>query len=405
MCVAGFGTVVRSSTRERNSLHFSMEAPLYMSHVASSVSESDVLLDKSSTIYVISLEREYMRSLPCSTSYHPVVLNWTLSSSLRRPFTYLLTSTPYCRILCASIVDPVQFFTSTLVSPSVIDGVPSFHLFVDTCVVHGHLHLFRRTTDPVSYPITDRASTLHSSSVIISSLFSSFRVSNSHLLREHTTPNTNTTISSPAPMEDDKEISNMQARRLTNQSESSPFGLWTSTDPLDGPSSAPCYAPYGGPSPSGTSQPRAGHEAARSPAENDARKSEGLKPWEKGSKTGKKIKPGRGPKGRSSDSQENSVGIKDMAGSSNSNNNSDSNTDSSTPATLALPSSRPSPDPAFVLDPRLAPIDQEQRRARFRLLPPSAPDNGYPAGSAQAAIAELRSTTIHSAFLTSTDTG
>lgn len=32
--------------------------PLYLSHVASSVSEPDVLLDESSTIYVISLGRE-----------------------------------------------------------------------------------------------------------------------------------------------------------------------------------------------------------------------------------------------------------------------------------------------------------------------------------------------------------
>jgi hypothetical protein len=195
----------------------------------------------------------------------------------------------------------------------------------------------------------------------------------------------------------------MQARRLTQPSESSPLGLWTSADPIDGPSSAPCYAPYGEPSPSTTSQSGAEQAAVRSSIENDARKSEGLKPWEKGSKTGKKIKPGRGPKAHTSKSQESSVGRNDMISSSNSCNNSDGNTGSSTPVTHALPSSRPSPAPAFGLDPRLAPIDQEQRRPRFRLLAPSAPDQVYPAGSAQAAIAELRSRTIYSTFLTSTD--
>jgi hypothetical protein len=407
MYVADFSAIVTPEVVDEGVYQSSLldEDPLYLSHVASSVSEPDVLLDESSTIYVISLGREYIPSLPCSTSYHPVVLDSTLSSSLRLPFTYLLTSTPYRHILCASIVDPLQFFTPTHVSSSVIDGVPSLHLFVDTCVVHDHFHFFRRTIDPVSYPVTDRASTCHSCSVIISSSSSSFRVSSSHLLHQHTTTNTTITISSPAPMDDNKKTSNMQARRLTNQSESSPFGLWTSADPLDGPSSARCYAPYGEPLPSTTPQPEAVQAAVRSSVENEARRSEGFKPWEKGSKTGKKIKPDRGPKGRTAESQESSVGDNDMVSSSNSSNHNDGNTGSSTPVTPALPSSRPPPVPASVLDPRIAPIDQEQPRARIRLLPPSAPDHGYPAGSAQAAIAELRSTTIHSTFLTSTDTG
>jgi hypothetical protein len=213
-------------------------------------------------------------------------------------------------------------------------------------------------------------------------------------------------------MNDSSRISTMRVRRLTYKSDTSPFGLWTYPDPLDGPSFAPCYAPYGEQSPPDDSHPAVKQAVIVPTIEADTRKSETLKPWEKGSKNGKKIKKGRGPKIHSRTDEESS---------SSSSNNSFNNIGStgsdgvSTTLTSAPSSSRPSPvsplvlnpmlaAPRAVLDPRFG-LVQEERRPRFRLLPPSAPQHVYPANTAQAVIAESTSTTINSAFLTPTNPG
>jgi hypothetical protein len=207
-------------------------------------------------------------------------------------------------------------------------------------------------------------------------------------------------------MNDHSRVTTMRVRRLTYRSDTSPFGLWTYPDPLHGLSFAPCYAPYGEQSPPGDFHP-AVEQAVIVPAiEADTRGSGTLKPWEKGSKTGKKIQKGRGPKAHSRNDEETSNSNNSI---NNVNNvNSVGSNGVSTTLTSATSSSRPSPGSPFVLDPmlagppamldpRLAPAQQE-RRPRFRLLPPSAPHYVYPAHSAQAAIAESRSTTMNNTF-------
>lgn len=360
--------------------------PLCSSHV---VSEPDVLLEELSKTHSISPECKYMRSLPCSTSYRLVI---SASAFHISPVVDSLSSYPLC-------VDR---------QPPPILHIDPYMIFCDR---RGALRLplrrpFSRprslalvaSNDPLSNLTPCRASTRLSSSVIVPLSSFSFCLSDRRFLREHTKTNINATTSYPAPMNDVKKISDMRVRRLTRESEGSPCGLWTLADPLDGPPSLPRYAPYGEQSLSATSQPGAEQAAVRSITENEGRKSEGLKPWEKDSKTGKKIKPGRGPKGRSSGSQESSIGSKVVVSSSGSSNNGDNNTGVSIPTTSALPSSQPSPASSVVLDPRL-----EKRRPRFRLVAPSTPNHVYPAGSAQAAIAAARSLSIHPAFLNSTN--
>ncbi|KAH0288490.1 hypothetical protein M436DRAFT_60645 [Aureobasidium namibiae CBS 147.97] len=195
---------------------------------------------------------------------------------------------------------------------------------------------------------------------------------------------------SPTIMNDHNRISTMRVSRKSYQGAGSPFGLWTLPDPLDGPSFAPCYAPYGEQSPPIVSHPAVEQAATVPTTDNDARKAEGLKPWEKGSKTGKKIKTGRGPKGRPRAGEQSNVGSKDAISSSNGsteNANSVPGSRVSTVTTSALSSSRPSPLSSVVSDPMR---DAAPRRPRFRLLAPAAPVDVYPADTAEAAIAESR---------------
>jgi hypothetical protein len=196
-------------------------------------------------------------------------------------------------------------------------------------------------------------------------------------------------------MNNRNRITGMRVKRLAYGDYRFPLGLWTYPDPLDGPSIAPCYAPYGEQSPPIPSHPAVEEAAVESTTETDARKSEGLKPWEKGSKTGKKIKKGRGLKAHSRDDLEESVGSKEVS-SSSSNTVGSGGVPAATTSTLS--SLRTSPAP-LALDPML----DASRRPRFRILPPSAP---YvpPTDTAQAAIAESRSTSRDSVFLTLTNT-
>ena len=196
-------------------------------------------------------------------------------------------------------------------------------------------------------------------------------------------------------MNDHERISSMRVSRRSYQAESSPFGLWSLPDPLDGPSFAPCYAPYGEQAPPIVSHPAVQQAPIAPTIETDARKAEGLKPWEKGSKTGKKIKTGRGPKARPRNDEQSSVGSKDVV-SSNGSSNDNVNNDTPTTSTSTLPSSQPSPLSSAVSDPMLG----GACRPRFRLLAPAPPVQIYPANTAQSAIAESRSTSMFSSFLT-----
>ncbi|CAD0093358.1 unnamed protein product [Aureobasidium vineae] len=169
-----------------------------------------------------------------------------------------------------------------------------------------------------------------------------------------------------------KNIVSMRVTRLTYQSESSPFGLWTLPNSLDGPSFAPCYAPYGEQSLSTDSHPAIEHTKIVTSIESDV-----LKPWEKGSKSGKKIKKGRGPKSRVEMSPGSDATSKDMSNSNNSSRN-----EMSTAATPTQPSAQSSPASRArqypVLDVAGPPVP--------RLLP----YNFYHPDTAQAAIAQSR---------------
>jgi hypothetical protein len=115
--------------------------------------------------------------------------------------------------------------------------------------------------------------------------------------------------------------------------------------------SAPCYAPYGAQSLPGDIHPVIEQAAIVPTIQADTRESETPKPWEKGSKTGKKIKKGRGHKPHSRTNEETS-----SSSSKNSINNVNnvSSDGVSTTATSAPVSSRPSSGSPFVLDPMLA---------------------------------------------------
>lgn len=191
-------------------------------------------------------------------------------------------------------------------------------------------------------------------------------------------------------------ITGMRVKRLAYGDSRFPLGLWTYPDPLDGPSIAPCYAPYGEQSPPVASHPAVEEATVLSTTEIDARKAEGLKPWEKGSKTGKKIKKGRGPKTHSCDELRESVGSKELS-SSSSDTVSSGGVSATTTSTLS--SSRSSPAP-LGMDPML----DAPRRPRFRILAPSTP---YvpPTDTAQAVIAESRSMSMELVFFTLTNTG
>lgn len=194
-------------------------------------------------------------------------------------------------------------------------------------------------------------------------------------------------------MNDCGRISAMRVSRRTYQAENSPFGLWSLPDPLDGPSFAPCYAPYGEQAPPIIPHPPYQQAAIAPTIETDARKAEGLKPWEKGSKTGKKIKTGRGPKARPRDDEQSSVGSKELVSNGVSSDDSVNN-ETPTTSTSTLSSLRPSPLSSAVSDPVL----DVASRPRFRLIAPAIAVNVYPANTAQAAIAVSRSTSMFPSF-------
>lgn len=183
-------------------------------------------------------------------------------------------------------------------------------------------------------------------------------------------------------MNEYKKIVSTRVTRLTYQVKSSPFGLWTLPDPLDGPSFAPCYAPYGEQSPPILTHPAPEQTPAIPSIETDV-----LKPWGKGSKTGKKIKKGRGPKSRIKINLES-----DAASTETSTSNNSSGSEISTATTSTLSSLQSSP---------------ASRARQYPVLdvagppfPRLAPYRAYHPDTAQAALAQSRSTSINHSFLT-----
>ncbi|KAH0313393.1 hypothetical protein KCU84_g13545, partial [Aureobasidium melanogenum] len=198
---------------------------------------------------------------------------------------------------------------------------------------------------------------------------------------------------SPASMNDHENTSSMRVKRLAYQSENAPFGLWTRPSPVDDPIFAPCYMPYGESSPpiksgSATEQITTDQTTTVESVETDV-----LKPWEKGSKSGKKIK--RGPKVRVGRTLASDVVSNNMSsnrssdscfenGSSGSSNNKPSTTTTSTQSSSQnLLASHTGRYP--VLD-----VAQHAGRPIAPLLPHPGPYQIIHPDTAQAAIAMSR---------------
>lgn len=207
---------------------------------------------------------------------------------------------------------------------------------------------------------------------------------------------------SPASMNSHENVFSMRVQRLTYQSKSSPFGLWTLPNQVDGPSLAPCYAPYGEQSPPTHSCPVLEHDTAErmriaKPIEGDV-----LKPWEKGSKSGKRIKKGRGPKIRVGRNLAGDVASSDM--SSFQNSSGVSSNASSISATSTRSSSQNSPASRTGRYPVLD-AAQHARHPTAPVLARPSPYHSQHPDKAQAAIALSRSKSTHLGFMMYTNTG
>lgn len=201
----------------------------------------------------------------------------------------------------------------------------------------------------------------------------------------------------------------MRVKRLTYQSESSPFGLWTLPNPVDGPSLAPCYAPYGEPSPPISSRLLTEQSTADQTKPVESIESEVLKPWEKGTKSGKRIKKGRGPKISVHKNLASDVASSDMSSYSSSNSsfeNSSSGSSNITPisTTSTRSSSQNSPASHTGQYPVLDVAQHTGHPTAPMLARPTHYEFQHP-NTAQAAIALSRSSSKDSEFLTYTDTG
>ncbi|KAG9946353.1 hypothetical protein KCU85_g6630, partial [Aureobasidium melanogenum] len=178
--------------------------------------------------------------------------------------------------------------------------------------------------------------------------------------------------------------SSMRVTRLAYQSRNASFGLRTLPNPVDGPSSAPCYMSYGEPSPPTNSRSKA---ELITVDQTTIAKSIGidvLKPWEKGSKSGKKIKRGprvRGGMNLASDVVSSNGIFKNS--SSFSNSTPSAATTSTQPSSQNLPASHTGWYP--VLD-----VAQYTGRPAGPVLPRQAPYHIIHPDTAQAAIASSR---------------
>ncbi|KAH0369639.1 hypothetical protein KCU65_g3139, partial [Aureobasidium melanogenum] len=182
--------------------------------------------------------------------------------------------------------------------------------------------------------------------------------------------------------------SSMRVRRLASPSENAPFGLWTLPSPLDDPTSAPCYMPYGEPTPPISSRSTPGlvtvdQTTVAKPTETDV-----LKPREKGSKSGKKIK--RGPRVRGGMNPANDVVSNGMSSNSGSKNSSSIGSNAPSIATTSTqPSSQNSPASHTGWYPVLD-VAQYTSRPIAPILPRPAPYHTIYPETAQAAIALSR---------------
>ncbi|KAK6003832.1 hypothetical protein QM012_008682 [Aureobasidium pullulans] len=202
---------------------------------------------------------------------------------------------------------------------------------------------------------------------------------------------------SPARMNDYQNKFSMRAKRLTYQSKSSPFGLWNLSVYGDDPLFALCYAPYGESFPPISSRPAL--EQSTIERTNMAKSDEAdiLKPWEKGSKSGKRIKKGRGPKARVGRSPATDIASSDISSYSSSNSsfenrssvssNATSFATTSTQSSLQIsPASRTGWYPNFE-------VAQYANRPTARILPRPTPCLSHHPDTAQAATVLSRKKT------------
>ncbi|KAG9760568.1 hypothetical protein KCU73_g2821, partial [Aureobasidium melanogenum] len=189
-----------------------------------------------------------------------------------------------------------------------------------------------------------------------------------------------------------ENTSSMRVKRLAYQSENSPFGLWTLPNPVDDPGSAPCYMPYGESSPPIKSGPATGQFTTDQTTTVKSVETDVLKPWEKGSKSGKKIK--RGPKIRVGRNLASDVVSNDMSSnrSSNSNFENSSSVSRNAPsiATTSTWSSSQTPPASHTEQYPVLDVAQHAGRPIAPPLPRPTPYQVIHPDTAQAAIAMSR---------------
>ncbi|THY24685.1 hypothetical protein D6D01_05359 [Aureobasidium pullulans] len=120
-------------------------------------------------------------------------------------------------------------------------------------------------------------------------------------------------------------VYNTRVKRLGNiVTSSAPFGMWTYPDPVDGPSIAPCYGPYG--------------EAAPP--------SDILRPWERGTKSGKRVRTRKSKlnQGGGWDAQKHASSDSSTTGSSGSGSNSNASSAATTPTEMSPQNSQATHD-------------------------------------------------------------
>lgn len=190
----------------------------------------------------------------------------------------------------------------------------------------------------------------------------------------------------------------MRVKRLTYQSEASPFGLWTLPASVDDPSFAPCYAPYGESFPPISSRPAPRQNTLDQMMVVKSKGTDSLKPWEKGSKTGKKIKKGRGPKVRIGMDPASDVGSNEMSSHSSSNssfeNNSSVSSNVSSVATTWIQSSLQSSPASRTGQYPVLDVAQYGSRPTAPVLHRPTFHHSYHPDTAQVAIALSRSKSI-----------
>ncbi|THX09538.1 hypothetical protein D6D18_01232 [Aureobasidium pullulans] len=134
-------------------------------------------------------------------------------------------------------------------------------------------------------------------------------------------------------------VYNTRVKRIGNiVTSSAPFGMWTYPDPLDGPSIAPCYGPYGEAAPPVFLR----KSLPLLPAANII-KSDILRRWERGTKSGKRRKS-KLNKGGNLDVQEYASSDSSTTGGSGSGSNSNASSAATTPTEMSPQNSQATHD-------------------------------------------------------------